>query len=253
MSVKDFGSIENDYAFFMAHATEAESDIAEYTRELAGFVKGKDSIRLLDFGCGTGEFTQQLLSSLNWSPESLQLTLVEPVRHQQEEAARRLAHHSRFPIETLATLPPVPVSPFDLVLSNHVLYYVDDLSSTLQQLVTLLKPDGKLLLAIAGWDNALIQFWKTGFELLGRPVPYHVSEDVEVILTVEGVRFRKSKAFYRLCFPDSVENRSKILRFLFGEHLQEIPLQRLLEEFDRFVHDDHIQIETDSDHFMIEV
>lgn len=253
MSVKDFGSIENDYAFFMAHATEAESDVAEYTRELAGIIKGKDSIRLLDFGCGTGEFTQQLLSSLNWPSESLEMTLVEPVRHQQEEATLKLARYSQFPIETLGTLASVRVSQFDLVLSNHVLYYVDDLGSTLQQLICSLKPDGKLLLAIAGWGNPLIQFWKTGFELSGRSVPYHVSEDVETILTAQGARFRKSKSFYRLYFSDSVENRLKILRFLFGEYLQEIPLQRLLEEFDRFVHDDHIQIETDSDHFVIEV
>src|SRR5262245_59894884 len=78
MAAKDFGSIESDYAFFMAHATEAESDAAEYTRALAGFAEGRASIRLLDFGGGTGEFTQQLLSALNWSPQALQLTLVEP-------------------------------------------------------------------------------------------------------------------------------------------------------------------------------
>ncbi|HWL08041.1 MAG TPA: class I SAM-dependent methyltransferase [Planctomicrobium sp.] len=253
MAAKDFGLIESDYSFFMAHATEAESDVAEYARQLAGFADGRDLIRLLDFGYGTGDFTQMLLSTLNWSPEFLNLTLVEPVGHQQEEAALKLARYSQFPIETLATLPSVQVPQFDLVFSNHVLYYVDDLGSTLQQLISSLKPDGKLLLAIAGWDNPLIQIWKTGFELSGRPVPYHVSEDVEAIITAQGTRFWKSKSFYRLCFPDSVDNRLKILRFLFGEHLREIPLQRLLEEFDCFVYDDHIQIETDSNHFAIEV
>jgi len=253
MAAKDFGPIENDYSFFMAHATEAESDVAEYTRELAGFADGRELIRLLDFGCGTGEFTQRLLSALNWPPELLKMTFVEPVRHQREKAARKLAHDSQFPIETLETLPTVSEPQFDLMLSNHVLYYVDDLRSTLQQLVNLLDLDGKLLLAIAGWDNSLIQIWKAGFELLGRPVPYHVSEDVETILTAQGVRFRKSKSFYRLCFPDSVENRSKILRFLFGEHLQEISPHRLLTEFEHHVQDDQIQIETASDHFTIEV
>ena len=253
MAAKDFGPIETDYSFFMAHATEAESDVAEYARQLAGFVEGRESIRLLDFGCGTGDFTQQLLSALNWSPEQLQLTLIEPVLHQREEAARRLAPFSEFPIEILATLPSVSARQFELVLSNHVLYYVDDLDSTLRQLVALLKPDGKLLLAIAGWDNALIQFWKTGFELLGRPVPYHVSEDVETFLTRQEIPFQKSKASYRLYFPDSIENRSKILRFLFGEHLQEISPQRLLGEFDRFIRSNQIEIETDSDHFTIEI
>ena len=253
MAAKDFGLIETDYSFFMAHATEAESDVAEYIRQLAGFAEGRESIRLLDFGCGTGDFTLQLLSALNWSPKLLQVTLVEPVLHQREEAARKLAPFSRFNIEVLTTLSSVPDSGFDLVLSNHVLYYVDDLDSTLQQLVALLKPNGKMLLAIAGWNNALIQFWKTGFELLGRPVPYHVSEDVETFLIRQRIPFQKPKASYRLCFPDSIENRSKILRFLFGEHLEQISPQRLLREFDRFIRGNQIEIETDSDHFTIEV
>ncbi len=163
MAAKDFGLIESDYEFFMAHATEAESDVAEYARELARFAEGRASIRLLDFGCGAGEFTQRLASTLNWPPQALEITLVEPVRHQREEAARRLAKFSRRAIESLDGLPTVDESRFDLVLSNHALYYVDSLQETLRRMIELLGPAGRLLLAIAGWDNALLQLWKTGF------------------------------------------------------------------------------------------
>src|SRR5262249_25287566 len=104
MAAKDFAPIETDYAFFMAHATEAESDAAEYLRELAGFAEGRASIRMLDFGCGTGEFTERLASALNWPPQALRMTLVEPVRHQCDAAVRRLTCFSRHPIESLETL-----------------------------------------------------------------------------------------------------------------------------------------------------
>lgn len=250
MAKKDFGAIENDYAFFMTHATEAENDAAAYCRELEDFASERASIRMLDFGCGNGEFTQRLLSELNWSPELLQLTIVEPVRHQREQAAQRLTPYSRHAIEATETLTGEQV--FDLVLSNHTLYYVDDLAATLRRIVDSLAPRGKLLLAIAGWENPLLKLWQTGFARLGRPVPYYAAEDVQDVLTDLSVRHRTSKVHYQLAFPDNLENRLRILRFLFGEYLQEITPEPLLSEFDEHVREDHIHVETHSLHFLVE-
>lgn len=252
-AAKDFGAIESDYAFFMAHATEAESDVAEYVRNLAGFAAERPSIRVLDFGCGTGEFSRRLASALNWPPEALRWGLVEPVEHQREEAARRLAPFSRHAIESFERLPPAPEPSFDLVLSNHVLYYVDDLAATLQGMLGALRPGGRLLLAMAGWENALLQLWKVGFACLGRPVPYHAAEEVEAILSRREARFRKSRADYQLRFSDTVENRLKLLRFLFGHFLEEISPARLLGELDRYVRGDHVEVHTHSDHFAVEI
>jgi SAM-dependent methyltransferase len=252
VAAKDFGPIAGDYAFFMTHATEAESDVVGYARELAGFAEGRATVRMLDFGCGTGEFTQRLVSALGWPPQVLQLTLAEPVRRQREDAARRLAGLSRRPIESLGSLPPTGEPRFDLVVSNHVLYYVEDLGATLGRLIGSLAPGGRLVLAVAGWDNALLQLWKVGFAMLGRPVPYHAAEGVEATLTRRGVKIRKSKAFYRLRFPDTAENRLRILRFLFADHLHEITPQRLLGQFDRYVRADHVEVNTHSYHFAVE-
>lgn len=251
MGAKDFGPIENDYAFFSTQSTEPENDAAEYTRRLAGFADGRTLIRMLDFGGGTGAFTHRFLSAVNWPPRLLALTLVEPVAHQREEAARRLAPFTERPVATAGSLPPNTESRFDLALSNHALYYVENLDETLRSLVRSLAPGGVLLLAIAGWDNPLLGLWKTGFALLGRPVPYYSAEDVEAALTRQGVAFEKTPVPYRLRFPDSAENRLKILRFLFANHLAEITPERLLGEFDRHVKQDHVDIETGSSHFTV--
>lgn len=252
MAEKDFGPIESDYAFFMSHATEAESDAAEYVRELARFAEGRESVEWLDFGCGAGDFTERLAKTLNWPPQKVRLTLIEPVRHQGEEAARRLARFTEHPILSREKLPEVVEPRFDLVLANHVLYYVNDLAQTLDQLCASLRPGGKLLLAMAGWDNALMQLWQIGFGWLGRPVPYFAAEDVEAEFSRRGVRSRKSTAAYELRFPDSIENRLKILRFLFADHLQKISADRLLREFDGYVCGEDVVVNTHSYHFTIE-
>jgi len=251
MAAKDFGPIESDYDFFMSHATEAESDVAHYVQELAGFAEDRAAIRLLDFGCGAGEFSQRFLTAMNWSPSTLQIALVEPVAAQRAQAAERVAPFSRQGVMTLQRLTPEEGTRFDLILANHVLYYVDDLEATLAQLVASLAPGGKLLLAIAGWDNVLLKFWQVGFALLGRPVPYFAAEDVAASLSRRSLPFHQTQAPYQLRFADSPDNRLKILRFLFADYLKQLPAERLLREFDPYTRQGFIEIDTQSQHFLV--
>jgi len=251
MASKDFGPIESDYAFFMAHATEAASDSTAYQAQLAGMAADRVRIDLLDFGCGTGDFTERLLHDLAWSAESLRLTLIEPVLSQREQAARRLTVFTSHPIATAGSLAEVSERRFDVILANHVLYYVDDLQTTLAQMTQLLAAEGKLLLALAGWENPLMQLWQTGFGLLHKPVPYFAAEDVSWELTGLGVPFQQAPVRYQLRFPDSSENRLKILRFLFGDHLQTISAEKLLPVFDRHSQAGEIVIETHSEQFVV--
>lgn len=252
MGTKDFAPIESDYAFFMQHATEAEHDLKQYVAELDGFPQGRAAVRLLDFGCGTGEFSEQLLAALDWPPETVHLTLVEPVEHQRKAAIERLSRFSRAAIDQASRLALLHEPRFDLIVANHVLYYVEDLQQTLQTFCAALQPGGRMQLVIAGWDNVLLQLWQVGFELLGRPVPYYAAEDVAAVLSASGIPTRRTPVAYQLKFPDSAENRLKILRFLFGEHLPHLPTPQMLREFDRYAVADQIVIHTASDHFVVE-
>jgi len=249
-TTKDFAPILSDYAFFETHATEAAHDAAAYAEQIAPFVAAGGPIRMLDFGCGTGSFTERLLRLLQIPPQRLELALVEPVSASHQQAAERLASFSRSTIKHASALEAIAKREFDLIVSNHVLYYVPDLAGTLAALHERLAPEGRLLLAIAGNENPLIQFWRAGFAMLGEPVPYFVAEDVAATLAKLGIDHSQTAVPYELTCDDSEANRLTILRFLFAEHLVRMPRAAMLALFDPLVRGGRIEIRTASQHFV---
>jgi SAM-dependent methyltransferase len=100
--------------------------------------------RFLDFGCGTGVFTELLQRELpGW-----QATGAEIVDVAVRKARERVPSARFCALEELAG-----DAGFDLVFSHHVLEHVQDLDRTLEQLGRLTKPGGTLV-AILPCGNA---------------------------------------------------------------------------------------------------
>jgi trans-aconitate methyltransferase len=248
---KDFGPIAGDYTFFETHATESQQDSRAYVEQLADTLPASGTIRMLDFGCGSGTFTARFLEQARWPAARLLLTLVEPVESARRQAVARLARYSQSPVLDSATLPGQTLGNFDVVLANHVLYYVPELHAHLARLINSVAKAGVFVTAIAPRTNALIEFWIAGFRSVGKDIPYNTSEDVEAGLQRLGADFQKHHVDYELTFPDTEENRTRIIRFLLAEHLTQIPLGPLLDLFDRYARSGSIKIQTASDHFTI--
>ena len=121
----------------------------------------------------------------------------------------------------------------------------------LAKLINALLASGIFVTAIAARTNALIEFWITGFRLLDREIPYNTSEDVETALQVLGAAYQKQQVAYELTFPDTDENRMRLIRFLLADHVAQIPHRPLLELIDQYSHSGRIDIRTASDHFTI--
>jgi SAM-dependent methyltransferase len=247
---KDFGPIADDYAFFEAHTNEMERDARAYAERLAGAVPAEGPIRLLDFGGGTGTFTARLLGLVGWAPARVRLTLVEPVEAARHQAVVRLTGYTESPIVDSTTLPGNPGA-FDVVLANHVLYYVPELRRQLTSLIEALSPSGVFVTAIAPRTSKLIAFWIAGFRMLGREIPYNTSEDVEAALQALGADYQKQQVEFEVTFPDTEENRMRIIRFLLADYLGQLSLPPLLDLFDQHSHSGRIDIRTVSDHFTI--
>jgi SAM-dependent methyltransferase len=248
---KDFGAIADDYAFFETHATEAEADVRAYATQLAGLSPDGGTVRRLDFGCGSGSFTARFLERAGWAPERLKLTLVEPAESVRPLAVESLKGFATTAISDSATLPEGLFGCIDLVLANHVFYYVPDLKDNLQRLIRSLSPSGILLTAIAGYTNALIEFWITGFGLIGREIPYNTSEDVETALRDLGANYQKQQVPYEVKFQDTHENRMRMIRFLLADHLGDMPLSPLLDLFDKYSHAGQIEFHLVCVHYML--
>jgi SAM-dependent methyltransferase len=241
---KDFTPIQNDYAFFETHATEAEADLDAYAERLGSFEPPAGAIRMLDFGCGPGSFTARFLDRVGWRGDRVDLALVEPSSAFRQQAVERLTPLTTRPIRAWGELPAESAEGFDLILSNHVLYYVPELATTLDRVARSLTANGLFMTAISGRENTLVDFWFRAFPLIGRPVPYQTAEDVDIALSGLDRPLERRATRYDLVFPDTEDNRLKILRFLFGEHLATLPLAELLSYFDPLATQGRIEIHT---------
>lgn len=106
--------------------------------------------KLLDFGAGTGDFLQ-VAENKGWKVYG-----VEP-----NEQARKLAKKKG--LDLLSSLEESKASQFDVITLWHVLEHVPNLKETLNQLQTLLKPGGILVIAVPNyksWDaKKYKEFW----------------------------------------------------------------------------------------------
>jgi SAM-dependent methyltransferase len=232
ISRKPFGPIRDDYVFFQQHSTEAEADLRAYAPYLHGLSLGDNPIRMLDFGCGDGGFTAELLGRGRFPKERLWLSLVEPDASYLLQAIDRLQAFTRHPVRAWPALPPHLHDCFELILANHVLYYVPDLAGTLSALLRALATPGLFLTAMSGRSNALYQCCLRCFDVLGKPFPFWISEDCEDILTRLGETYDTVDIEYVVIFPDSEEHRLSLGRFLLGNEYHAVPRQILLACFD---------------------
>ena len=98
--------------------------------------------KLLDYGCGTGHFLAAAQAA-GW-----QVSGLEPNARARQEANGRIGQ--RIDQESLSEFTP---GTFDAITLWHVLEHVHLLNETLTQLITLLKPDGVLLIAVPNVES----------------------------------------------------------------------------------------------------
>jgi trans-aconitate 2-methyltransferase len=248
-TLKSFASIRDDYAFFEQHASETEATLTAWLPLVAG---RWSAVKALDFGAGSGSFTSSFLSRAGFSPESLELTLVEPDEGFRTAARQVLTPFSNSPVQVWPLLDRDIPPTFDLIFSHHVLYYVPNLEVTLRRLVGGLRPGGRMLLVQGGNGNGLNQLVFSAFRLMGESPPYRYSEDTEGALRQMGVRMEIQQVASALDFLDEEASRWKILRFLLGEHLARLEPAAALQLFEPFRTGDRIRFESRDELFVVD-
>ncbi len=106
--------------------------------------------RLLDYGCGTGHFLAGAKDK-GW-----QVAGLEPNAGARQDATARVGQ----PIQEPDALPALAPGSFDVITLWHVLEHVHTLNETLDQLIRVLKPGGKLLIAVPNVESLDAQHYR---------------------------------------------------------------------------------------------
>lgn len=117
---------------------------------------------LLDYGCGTGHFLAGAKKA-GW-----QVAGLEPNARARQDATERVGQ----PIQGPAALAELPLASFDVITLWHVLEHVHTLNETLDQLIRVLRPGGKLLIAVPNVDSLDAQHY--GPDWAAYDVPRHL-------------------------------------------------------------------------------
>ncbi|MFK8137906.1 MAG: class I SAM-dependent methyltransferase [Bdellovibrionales bacterium] len=196
--------------------------------------KKHEDIDVLDFGCGSGEFASQYIVYLKEKISSF--SAVEPVLENHASIDKNIAAGMELkPIKSFGDICDIPEETlFDLIVSNHVLYYVPDISKTVDNLVSKIKNNGFLLITMASPENTLIKFWQKSFSKIGISIPFNQNTDLMSTLEERRIKFQTKKIEAGLDFSDTSQNRIKIGKFLLGDYFYKINEKEISYFFEEY-------------------
>jgi SAM-dependent methyltransferase len=162
MQLNDLERVKREYATedrFLARrlGSWAELDGPNVEDEAVAVVREGYPRRVLDAGCGPGEFAQRLKRELDLEVVALDLSprMVELASARGLDA--RVGDLQALPFDDAA---------FDCVVANRVLYHVPDLDRGLAEIARVLRPGGRLVAITYGGEH-LDELWA----LLGEEPP----------------------------------------------------------------------------------
>lgn len=113
-------------------------------------IQGLPPGRILDIGCGVGDFLCQVKQK-NWD-----VVGIEPSDDAKDIAEARLGFRPLSPTESKT----LPDASFDVITLWHVLEHIDDLKFQTSEIMRLLKPNGRLIIALPNFQSFDCQYYK---------------------------------------------------------------------------------------------
>lgn len=147
--------------------------------KIAIATQGKEPRRLLDIGCGVGDFLH-FAEQNGW-----QCTGAEPSEDAASIAKKRIKAEIMLPKD----LEKLPDESFDVITMWHVLEHVSDLQWQVNQLNRLLKKGGRLVIALPNFSSYDAQYYKDKWAAYDVPRHLnHFSQDsIAKIFNINGL------------------------------------------------------------------
>ncbi len=119
-----------------------------YATGIAPIIEKKNSIEILELGCGEGSLWTENLSLL---PENVHITVSDISEGMIRDIRRNLGSDERFSYETFDCHKiPAKARTYDLIIANHLLFYCDDIEQVCKEIKRVLKPSGVFLCSTYG-------------------------------------------------------------------------------------------------------
>lgn len=214
---KNFSEIITDYHFFEDHSDEALQLLLRYQSIITDIEEQRPIIKMVDFGCGDGRFLKSLVAKTSFRDQSqIQLTLVEPDISSRILATNRLSHYFKGKVNWLSHDLKGIDQNYNLILANHVLYYVDDLRATLMKLMASLAYGGRMILTLSRFDHPLTRLVDSLAQFKGQTSPFYSSVQLFHILYQYGFYYETYDVPSVLRFQNTEKNRNQIVNFALG-------------------------------------
>ena len=157
-------------------------------RSLIENITGNKNGNILDIGCGTGSFINEMQQS-GWKVKGL-----EP-----DETARKKGEELyRLELEPITGFFQLSTQSFDVITMWHVLEHVHELHAYTEQLKSLLRPGGKLLIAVPNYTSADTVHYKEYWAAYDVPRHlYHFSpESMQALIKKHGMKIETIKPMW---------------------------------------------------------
>lgn len=139
---------ENKHGFIPKVYESVKSINLKHKYKIA--TKGLKAGKVLDIGCGVGDFLHTM-EKHGW-----ECTGVEPSEEAKIIARKRIKANLYAPEE----INQMPNASFDIITMWHVLEHVDDLKWQVEQLTRLIKPNGRIVIAVPNYKSYDAEYYK---------------------------------------------------------------------------------------------
>ena len=160
----------------------------QMAEKLVSFLKEKEYNNILEIGCGTGLLTELAVENLKFE-KYVANDIVEGC----SEYVKNICPEIKFVSGDIEELLEQSDAKYDLIISNAVFQWFDDLSDVINKLVQKLNKGGTLLFSTFGAEN-----YREIFFVLGKTLPYFSKREIEEMI--------KAYAY-------EIEEESRILAF----------------------------------------
>lgn len=155
-----------------------------------GYLKPRAGMKLLDIGCGTGNYSLFLARlGLNVTGVDISLPMLERAR----DKAGREGLKVEF-IQADAGLLPFPGETFDAVISVTAMEFLPDLRAALLEAFRVLKPGGRLVVGLVGRDSAWFRYYdekaRRDSDSVFRAARFHTLEELQEAMPGREARAR---------------------------------------------------------------